>query len=206
MEIYEAIYKRRMTRDFQDKKVPEKIVDKIINAGLQAPTHDHLRNWEFIVLKDNKDKENVLQFIKRGVAPQLKILDRVLVNGTAQQKMYADAMPKQYTMLYNASHIILPFFKSTSAVLKPSHIGSLNPFASIWCVIENMLLSATAESLACSMRIPHKKEGEYVRDVIGAPKDYLFPCYLGIGYPANNMTVIEQVNINLKDKIHYGKW
>ena len=45
MEIYEAIYKRRMTRDFQDKKVPEKIVDKIINEGLKAHTHDHLRNW-----------------------------------------------------------------------------------------------------------------------------------------------------------------
>lgn len=42
MELYEAIYKRRIVRDFKDEIVSDEIVKKIINAGLQAPTHDHL--------------------------------------------------------------------------------------------------------------------------------------------------------------------
>ena len=45
MELYEAIYKRRIVRDFKDETVYDEIVKKIIDAGLQAPTHDHLRNW-----------------------------------------------------------------------------------------------------------------------------------------------------------------
>ena len=44
MELYEAIYKRRIVRDFKDKSVSDEILEKIINAGLQAPTHDHLKN------------------------------------------------------------------------------------------------------------------------------------------------------------------
>ena len=98
MELYDAIYNRRITRDFQDKIVPEEILEKIINAGLQAPTHDHLRNWEFVILQDKKDKEAALQFIKKGVEPQLEILKQILVEGTAQQKMYAIAMPRQYSI------------------------------------------------------------------------------------------------------------
>ncbi len=206
MELYEAIYNRHITRDFKAGTVPDDILKKIIDAGLQAPTHDHLRNWEFVVLHDEKDKKNALQFIKKGVEPQLEILKQILVDGTPQQKMYADAMPKQYSMLYNASHIILPFFKSNSGVLKPSSVSSLNPISSIWCVIENIFLASTAEGLACSMRIPVGEEGLNVAKAVGAPEEYLMPCYIGLGYPADERTVVEQVEFTAGQKIHRGKW
>lgn len=206
MELYDAICKRRIVRDFKDKTVPNEIVERIINAGLQAPTHDHLRNWEFVILKDKKDKENALQFVKQGIAPTLDILKQTLVDGTTQQKMYAIAMPRQYSMLYNASHIILPFFKSNSGVMNPSSISSLNPFASIWCVIENIFLAATAEGLACSMRIPVGEEGPNASKAVGAPEDYLLPCYIGLGYPADDTPVVEQILYTAKQKIHFGKW
>ena len=67
MDLYEAIYKRRIVRDFKDKSIPNETIKRIINAGLQAPTHDHLRNWEFVILKEKEDKERTLQFVKQGV-------------------------------------------------------------------------------------------------------------------------------------------
>lgn len=204
MELYEAIYKRRIVRDFKNEIVPDETLKRIINAGIQAPTHDHLRNWEFVILKEKEDKERALQFIKRGVEPQLEILKQTLVNGTAQQKMYAFAMPRQYSMLMNASHIILPFFKSNSGVLKPSCVSSLNPITSIWCVIENMFLAATAEGLACSMRIPVGEEGKNVADILGAPENYLLPCYIGLGYPAEDKPEVEQVQYTAEQKMHLG--
>lgn len=206
MELYEAIYNRRIVRDFQDKTVSEEVLERIINAGLQAPTHDHLRNWEFVILQDKKDKEQALQFISNGVKPQLEILKQILVNGTPQQKMYAVAMPRQYSMLFNASHIILPFFKSNSGVMHPTSVSSLNPLSSIWCVIENIFLAATAEDLACSMRIPVGDEGINVAKVVGAPDDYLLPCYIGLGYPADDKPFVEQVEYTAKQKMHFGKW
>ena len=72
MELYDAISKRRITRDFQDKTVPEEVLERIINAGLQAPTHDHLRNWEFVILKDKQDKKKALQFIKKELNRSLR--------------------------------------------------------------------------------------------------------------------------------------
>lgn len=206
MELYEAIYNRRIVRDFQDKTVPEEVLERIINAGLQAPTHDHLRNWEFVILQDKKDKEQALQFISNGVKPQLEILKQILVNGTPQQKMYAVAMPRQYSMLFNASHIILPFFKSNSGVMHPTSVSSLNPISSIWCVIENIFLAATAEELACSMRIPVGEEGVNAAKAVGALDNYLLPCYIGLGYPADDIPFVEQIEYTAKQKMHYGKW
>ena len=66
MELYEAIYKRRIVRDFTNKAVSDEVLEKIIDAALQAPTHDHLRNWEFVILKDKKDKEYAFVSIISG--------------------------------------------------------------------------------------------------------------------------------------------
>lgn len=49
MDIYEAIFSRGTIRDFEYKEVPGDIVKKILNAGLQARSNGHTREWEFIV-------------------------------------------------------------------------------------------------------------------------------------------------------------
>jgi nitroreductase len=159
MGAYNAIYNRRMVRDFKKEVVSQDVVKRVIGAGLQAPSHDHLRNWEFIVLQTEEEKKNCLQFIKDSIGAQLAILDKILVDGTPQQKMYADGMPKQYSMLYNASHIILPFFKADEGLMHPTNISSFNSISSIWCAIQNMFIAAIAEGLGCSMRIPTGDEG-----------------------------------------------
>ena len=69
-----------------------------------------------------------------------------------------------------------------------------------------MFLSATAEGLAFSMRIPVGEEGDKVRKVVNAPENYLLPCYLGLGYPSDEKYMPEQVMYTAKDKIHIGKW
>ncbi len=60
MELYEAIEKRRTIREFEDRPVEEKITKKIIAAGLRAPTNNHLREWEFVIVNDKKERLRVL--------------------------------------------------------------------------------------------------------------------------------------------------
>ena len=70
-------------------------------------------------------------------------------------------MPRQFTMLKNAPYIIIPVFKSKE--LNGKYVSNLNPFSTIWCVIENIFLAATAEGLGCSMRIPLNEEHDIVK-------------------------------------------
>ena len=58
MDIYEAIEKRRTVRDFEDKSIDPKIIKKILSAGLKAPTNNHLREWEFVIVNDKKEKSD----------------------------------------------------------------------------------------------------------------------------------------------------
>ncbi len=47
MDVYKAIYTRRTVRDFKEKEIDMEIVRKILDAGMQAPSNNHMREWEF---------------------------------------------------------------------------------------------------------------------------------------------------------------
>ncbi len=208
MDLYNAIYKRRTIRDFIDKEVPMETIERILDAGLRAPTNDHMRNWEFVVITDKEERLKILDGMPVRVTGKKveKILDTWKMTDDCQRAMYIDAIPKQFFMLYNASCLILPFFRQDSPLLKPDSLSALNGFASIWCCIENILLAAAAEGLYAAIRIPFDKEASQIHEVMGQPDNYVMPCYLAIGYPSENAAWNPQKEYNIKDKIHINKW
>ena len=60
MEFYDAVEKRRTIRDFEDKPIDMEIIKRILSAGLKAPTNNHLRQWEFVIVNDKKERAGIL--------------------------------------------------------------------------------------------------------------------------------------------------
>jgi nitroreductase len=61
MDVYEAIGRRKTIRDFAQRAVDRESIKKILEAGMAAPTNDHLRNWEYIVVEERKSVEKSLK-------------------------------------------------------------------------------------------------------------------------------------------------
>ena len=207
MELYEAIYKRRTVRKYLEKEVDFYAVKRILEAGNRAPTWNHNRNWSYIVLRTEEEKAYAFEHAKK-IAEKFdaeKYLNAPRPYPTTlAQKMYAYAMPRQYTMLKDAPYVIIPVFKSKE--LNGEYVSKLNPFSTIWCVIENIFLAATAEGLACSMRIPLNEEHDIVKAKLKVPPTYMIPAFIGIGYADPNEKELEQNVANLEKQLHFGKW
>ena len=90
--------------------------------------------------------------------------------------------------------------------LNGEYVSKLNPFSTIWCVIENIFLAAAAEGLGCSMRIPLNEEHDIVKAKLKVPPTYMIPVFIGVGYADPNETVLEQNVANLDKQIHFGRW
>lgn len=207
MELYEAIYKRRTVRKFLEKEVDFDAVKRILEAGNRAPTWNHNRNWSYIVLRTEEEKAYAFEHAKK-IAEKFdaeKYLNAPRPYPTTlAQKMYAYAMPRQYTILKDAPYVIIPVFKSKE--LNGEYVSKLNPFSTIWCVIENIFLAATAEGMACSMRIPLNEEHDIVKAKLKVPPTYMIPAFIGIGYADPNEKELEQNVANLEKQLHFGKW
>lgn len=208
MDFYSAIDSRRTIRDFEDVQIDKETLDRIISAGLKAPTNDHMRDWHFIVIDDKKVVQKLLETIPvECSAEEIRtILQDWNLKDELQRSMYISAIPKQYRMLYDASCVIIPLLKEKTNIMHPDNLSSLNGFASIWCCIENIFLASTAEGYACTLRIPLGDEANHARKVLDFPEDYFMPCFIGLGKPSEDATYAKQKPYELEDRIHKNKW
>ena len=208
MEFTEVVNKRRTSRDWLHKDVDFEVIKRILNAGNKAPTWDHHRSWQYIVLRTPEEKAYAFEHAKK-IADKFNV-ERYLTMPrpyeiTLGQKMYAHAMPRQYTMLVDAPYVIIPVFKMKQ-VAGGESLSHLNPLSTAWCVIENIFLAATNEGLSCSMRIPLNEEHDIVKAKLKVPATYIIPCFIGIGYPDPNEPVLEQYQPNVDEQIRFGRW
>ena len=209
MDFYQVLEKRRTIRDFSDKEVTEEVLERVLSAAFKVPTNDHLRQFEFIVVRGQENiarlispvAENTQKIQQAGLEAAASTMDK---DGYA---MFVDALPKQQRMLMQSNCLVLPFFRQKDCPLcHPADQSSLNYFASAWVAVENILLAATAEGLACAFRSPIGNEPEYVKHLVHAPEEYEFACFLAIGYAAENAHICKQKEIRVEDRIHHNVW
>ena len=205
MDFYEAVGKRSSIREFTDEAIPKETLERIIAAAYQAPANDHFRDWHFIVVTDKAIMREVLEGVPKNLT--VKDVDNMtFISDPVQKAAYQFAVPKQYSMLINAAAVIIPLMKKKVDVLHPVDLSHLNCFASIWCSIENLWLAATAEGFGCNLRIPWGNEEELARKATGFPKEYMIPCFIGIGRPTENATRTKQLMPDLENQLHWQKF
>ena len=76
MELEEAIYTRRSVRIYNDKPIPHELIEKIIDAGCQAPSACNIQGWKVIVIDDPTVMQKILE---NGAAHFLKKVKQAIV-------------------------------------------------------------------------------------------------------------------------------
>lgn len=66
-DFLELVKKRRSIRRFKTDPVPDEYIEKIIEAARWAPSGFNLQPWEFIVVKDQKLKDGIVQIFKEVI-------------------------------------------------------------------------------------------------------------------------------------------
>jgi len=61
MELFEAIKGRRSIRSFKSDPISEVDLEKILEAGISAPSAGNCQPWEFVIVKDPKNKQKLVQ-------------------------------------------------------------------------------------------------------------------------------------------------
>lgn len=208
MELYEVLEKRRTYRDFSTREVSDEVLMRVIEAAFKAPTNDHLRQLEFVVVREQKEIAQVIAPIAKNMEAFKDLVQEVDDTGDRDKMvMFADALPKQQKMLMESGLLILPFYRQKQTpLLQPAEQSSLNYFASAWCALENMLLAATNEGLGAVFHIPVADEAEKIKRIVSAPEGYEFICLLTIGYPCADAFLPRQKTIDTKERIHTNRW
>ena len=210
MDVYEAIAARRTIRDFAPKPVDRGVLRRILEAGVKAPSHNHLRDWHFVLVEDTQQRQRLVRFFRREWSrEELEAwMDGCGMEDECQRAMYADGVPKQATMVLTAGALVIPCFRQPGPLLSGKRsLHELNAFASMWAVLENVLIAAASDGIfGVTKIISTPEEAVHVRATLGIPDDYEVPCYLALGYPAEDAVWTEQVPIDAEDRLYVDRW
>ena len=205
MEFFEVIEKRRTIRDFSDTPVPKEKIARILQAGLKAPSYNHLREWDFIFIRDAAIRLNIVLADKIREEYPLDELEKAFENhDPLARSMYIEALPKQRRMLLSAPELLVVTYRPKTAIPESRTIYDLNGLASVWCCIENILLAMTAENLCGVPFVP--QHPQKIREILGVPAGREIASLIPFGFREESVKDIPQKKIDLKERIHVDAW
>ncbi|MFC5045039.1 5,6-dimethylbenzimidazole synthase [Aquimarina hainanensis] len=171
--LEEIMLHRRDVRGnhFLDKPIPSFAIDKIIQAGLKAPSVGFSQPWEFVLIENKETKKA----IKETFSEETK----------KAALLFADEKQKQYIALKLEGITEAPlnmavFYKPKDGpVLGQTSMPNMGKY-SVVCAVQNMWLMA--RTLNIGMGWVSILDPEKVKKVLHAPQENQLIAYLCFGY------------------------
>ena len=203
MDFY-VVCKRKSVREFQSRPVEKEKLMRILAAGLKAPSNNHLRQWEFILIKDAEQRRKIAELTQKESVMNEMELEKMLDNfgDPVQREMYRKAIPVQAKMLVNSPELLFVCYRLRKPLEKCQALYELNDLASVWMCIENIMLAMAAEGLYGVTAVPH--ETPSLKKVLGVPNGYEVAAAIPLGYPEDYS--VKQKPVSVEEKLHYDKW
>lgn len=174
MDVFSCIATRHSTRKFKEEPVPQEVLDKVIEAGRQAPSGKHKKQSRFIVIR----KKEVLQELIALVQQEFAKMEVTPENDDNFGGAIRAAKKGGYVFMYNAPVLIV--------VANKRDYG--NKYADVSCAMQNMMLAANALDLgSCWInQLRWLQDNPVLRaylQKLGMAEDEEVCASLSIGYP-----------------------
>lgn len=204
MEFTEVVVNRRTVRESRADPVPEEAVRRALEAGLKAPSNAHLKSWHFVLLRDpEKRRRAVVEGLQARDMTDKAEIERFLERFSEEElkKVYRRSLPLQLTMMLEAPELLVVCYK-----MKPLSecrtLFELNPLASVWMCIENIMLALANEGLYGCTYTPYQAAG--LKERLKVPAGFEVAAVIPFGYPRVPPTA--QDPEPLAPRLHVDSW
>lgn len=165
MDVFEAIYSRHSQGHVKPDPIPREMIEKLLDAAVQAPNHYKVRPWRFVVLSGEGRN-------KLGA-----------VMAASQQQRHPEYPPEAFekcrTLPLRAPVVI------AVGVDKPSEakVLEIENVCAAAAAIQNLLLAAYAIGLGAKWRTAEWARDPLVKEFLDFQPDQHLIGFIYIGYP-----------------------
>jgi nitroreductase len=196
MDFQEAVLKRRMVRNFEDRPVPPEVIARIIDLSRHAPSAGFTQGQSFIVVTQPETKTKVAElcgekfYVEGGFDPFISKAPVLLIPCTSEA-----AYHRRYQ-------------EPDKARADGSEIEWPVPywFMDIGCAVMVVLLAAVDEGLAAGYAGFQDLEG--ARALLNMPDEVTPVGVIPIGYPLPDVRSpsLKRGRKADADYVHYERW
>lgn len=173
MNVIEQIKKNRPIRNYKNRRIPLRLIDKIIEAGLWGPSIHGFQPWRFLVIQE-KDVIKKIAELCTVKSKEIGIGAGPILSFTAGNLKKAAVL----ILVYNTQD-----FSIKASRLKNSYvdIARVSEIQAIGAAVQNMELTATELGIGtCWLTSPLFCSSE-INQIVGSDNELV--CVLSLGYP-----------------------
>ena len=165
MDVFEAIHNRHSIKKVRQDPVPRELIEKLLDAAVQAPNHYKVRPWRFVVLTGEGRYR----------------LGEVMAASTAE---YHPEYPPEALEKCRATPLQAPVVIAVG-VDKPeeARVLEIENIAAAAAATQNILLAAHALGLGAKWRTGEWARDPKVKEFLGFQLDQHILAFVYIGYP-----------------------
>ncbi|MCP5198890.1 MAG: nitroreductase family protein [Gammaproteobacteria bacterium] len=204
--LFEVMYTLRAMRRLKPDPVPLELVERLLDAGIRAPSGQNSQPWAFLVLTGTDDKrffgERYDYWIKERFGAALLADDPRTAQGRTVNaaRHLAEHMHEAPVILMVLGRRDWPF-----AVAPEARVGRAPPsYGSVYPCVQNILLAARALGLGASLTTMHQMFEDELHAHFGIPEDHGVVAVIPIGWPQGRFGPVRREPV--ADKTHYGRW
>jgi nitroreductase len=129
MDLHKAIYERRAVREYSDSAVDHEVIDRLIDAAVQAPSAINQQPWIFTVVRDQRKLDELSNQAKACLLAQ-----------------HADMIHGSHLQILNDPHFQIFYHAPVLILVSAAAPGP-------WCIedcalaAQNLMLAAYGEGL-----------------------------------------------------------
>ena len=165
MDVFEAIYSRHSQGKLKPDALPHELIEKLLDAAVQAPNHYKVRPWRFVVLTGEGRN-------KLGDVMAASQLDR-----------HPDSPPEAFDKC-RALPLRAPVMIAVG-VDKPNEpkVLEIENICAVAAACQNLLLAAHASGLGAKWRTGEWARDAKVKEFLGFESDQHIVGFIYVGYP-----------------------
>ncbi len=187
MPLVEAMMTQRAVRRVKPDPVDDAIVLKAIELALKAPTGSNGQNWEFVVVKDAKVKEQLAARYRQAWALYGGMGKRVAEGDESMLKILR-AVQWQVENFESYPVFVVACLRAgvkegRIPYTPMPHIATSSFFGSIYPSVQNLLLAARAMGLGASLITLPLWSVTSARSILGMPLSITPCCIVPLGWP-----------------------
>lgn len=135
-DFYQLVEARRSIRKFKKDLPPREVIERVLGAGLHAPSGKNRQNWRFIVVTGKK-RDEYLKYSQKSWNNIKDVLSKRL-----KPSLY-DFTERFFYTLGEAPVLVFCYSVNSSDEKDLTSIGS------VYMAVENINLACVAEGLGC---------------------------------------------------------
>ena len=165
ISVYEALYRRRMAWQFQDRPVSRETLERMLATAVWAPNHRMTEPWRFFVLEKGSEARNKAADLAYEFS-----MGRNNNPDRAEAARRAVSDPPVVVYVYCVPG-------ANDEVTKEN-------YGAVCCAAHNISLAGVAEGLAVTWETGGVTRHPDLNQVLGAQADWQMAVMLSIGAPA----------------------